>query len=327
MLTHYYGLVYVGGLMLVLPLLRRKQWREWLSQFSLVSVGMLLVTYLGLFVAGRTSGAIYDIDWLAFPGVLWSMLSGYTLLPTSEALHAEGVRAVLPYLPVALLAIPPLLLVIATGWKRIEPQFRVLLGVTLAAALMGPFAVSFVFSGVSLNPRYFMSGAPVAMVLLAAGAPRPARLRRAGTVAFFVTVAVMMLATTLHLVEPGHGRVDISGAGRWLEENVDGQDEILVTSVQMARLAQFHWPERRFRLYPAAKTVATSDNARELARAAPAPDQSRVCQVFGRAWLSDPQGALQEALIAEHQVQSDVRFRGVRILCWRSDSDISDREF
>jgi hypothetical protein len=92
-------------------------------------------------------------------------------------------------------------------------------------------------------------------------------------------------------------------------------EEIVVTSEEMAHLARFHWPERRFVLYPARKVVADRHNAAQLAASLPRTEGGRTIYMVGREWLSDPDGALQSMLRTQYEACPSTYVRGIQIMC------------
>jgi hypothetical protein len=127
----------------------------------------------------------------------------------------------------------------------------------------------------------------------------------------------MLYATVLHLRDTGHGREDIAAAGRWLDANVPPTEEILITSNEMEILARFHWPNRRFRLYPPERGVIAPERVDGLAETLPFPDPKRAIFLVGRAWLSDPDGRLQTALVQRYPSCPGIDVPGIRIHCFR----------
>lgn len=122
------------------------------------------------------------------------------------------------------------------------------------------------------------------------------------TVAIAGLIAIISIADEMYLADPGRKREDTYAAKRWLESNVPADEEILITSNEMETLATFHWPQYRFRLNPAPGTVATPNKAVRLATELPFPVNSdHVVYVFGRAWLSDPDGLLRAELKRQYE--------------------------
>lgn len=313
--THYYAMFLVSAVMLVPLLLHPRPLKGWLPAVSATGVGLLGLVLAALLIAGHQSGEIYQIGLLAFPGVVWSMLSGYTLLPSSQELHALGIRAAFPYLTLAAVSIIPLGIGLLAGIKALDRDARVLILSTLAAPLLAPFLVQIIFPDVSINPRYAMPAAPAFVVLLSAGIAQGFRQHGAVTLSAVVLVGIMTAGSVRHLLSPGHGREDIHAAGSWLDAHVPVDETILVTSEEMYHLASFHWPDRRLILYPVRKTVASRDNATEIAKEVPFLHGNRLIYIFGRAWLSDPDGALQDALLGRYTTCPGTKVRGIRILC------------
>jgi uncharacterized membrane protein len=305
--SHYYTVFFLGGELLVLLVLWRRPLAAWLPA-GVAAAGLAGAALLSAaLIAKHSAGGDYALGVLALPGAVWSMVSGYVLMPDSEALHGAGARAALRYLPIAGAAAIPLAVVGIAALRRLDRTARLVLIVPLVTLLAAPFTVRLLL-GVAVNPRYFMAGAPSLMGLLAIGASR--RPLSGAAVGLLLAVAL-----GLHLAHPGHGREDLDAAGAWLDAHVGADEEVLVTSEEMDYLAEFHWKGHRFRLYPPARVVATAATAPALAAALPFPASGRVVYVVGRAWLSDPADALQHELAARYAQCPGLEARGVRILC------------
>lgn len=306
--SHYYAVFFLGAEVLVLLVLWRRPLRAWLPAAAATAGIAAMGLLAALLVASHKAGGSYALGLLALPGALWALVGGYALLPDSAALHAEGARAALGLLPVAAVGAVPAAACVLAALRGLDRPARLMLFVPGIVVLAVPFAVHLVL-GVAVNPRYFMAGAPALLVLLAAGA---ARWRAAGA----ALALVLAVGLGLHLATPGHGREDTRGAGAWLDAHVPRDEEILVTSSEMALLAEYQWPGRRLRLYPPAGVVATPENAAALAAAMPMPGPGRAIYVVGRAWLSDPGGALVRALRARYRACPGVQVHGIEVLCF-----------
>lgn len=310
---HYYAVFFVGGEVLALLVLHPRPRRRWVPATvgaSVAAAGALLFAYV---VARHSAGRDYELGLLALPGTVWSMVSGYTLMPSSSALHASGWRAALPYMPVAAVAALSIAVTILTALRSAGRITNLVLACTLGVALVGPFVVWLVLP-VAINPRYFAAAVPVLLTLMAIGAASsPPAISR--MVATAVVVVILLAGTARHLLDPGRNREDVAAAGKWLDSHVPADEEIVITSQEMASLARFHWPNRRFQLYPAPGVVAGRQNASELANAFPFPAGDRAIYVIGREWLSDPLGALSGDLSARHPSCGGADLRGIRILC------------
>jgi len=308
--SHYYTVFFLGGEVLVLLVLWRRPLRSWLpaaaATAGIAGAGLLAA----MLVASHKAGGSYEMGWLAVPGALWALVAGYAVLPDSAALHAEGARAAAGLLPFAVVGAVPAAACALASLRGLDRGARLALLVPCGVVLAVPFAVRLVL-GVAVNPRYFMAGAPALLVILAAGA---ARWRLAGA----ALAVVLAVGLGLHLAQPGHGREDTRSAGAWLDAHVPANEEILVTSSEMALLADYQWPGRRLLLYPPAGVIATADNADALAAAMPMPGPGRAVFVVGRAWLSDPTGALVRALGARYRACPGVRVRGIEVLCFEA---------
>ena len=320
LLTHYYSLFFLAGTLLALVLCRHRPWRHWLPAAALCSVLMLALTVFALLVPSLNSGERYDIGWLALPGVGWAMLTGYVLMPSAEQLHAGGAGAVGAYLPYALLALAPTLALAVGGLLAATHTARLLLGAVLACVLFGPFAAHLLLPSLSVNPRYFIAAAPALFVWLAFGAATPTtaggRLTRP---AGLIVAGLFTLAITLHLAAPGQKRADIHAAGRWLDANLARSELLLVSSSEMADLSQFHWPERNIVLYPKRDLVVTAANVDALIDQLPGAAElaagGRVHYLFGRIWVSDPEGLLRQGLAERHPSCGRAEFRGIVLTC------------
>jgi mannosyltransferase len=311
--THYYTIFYLAGAVLCAIAIRPRALRAWLPEAAAVSTAATISLVTAAVVARHQGGGTYELGWFALPGTLWSLVSGYALMPDTFALHADGGRAALRYLPVALAAAPALVVCAVLGLRALDWRRRLTLVLPFATALLAPFVIRVVL-GVPANPRYFQATVPAVLVLLAIGstvATRwPGLARAAGT-----GVGVLLVAgTALHLTDPGHGREDVAGAAAWLDTHVPREQPLLVTSSEMAYLARYHWADRQIVEYPSPHAVVTATSADDVARRVPWRD-GRAVYVFGRAWVSDPEGALEEDL--QRRFASCGRFetRGIRIYC------------
>jgi mannosyltransferase len=312
--THYYAVFLIGAELLVLAIVCGQRWRAWVPAMAASCLLSLLLLWPAWFIADGHVGGNYQMDPLWLPGMMWSLISGYTLLPTSAELHAQGAHAALVYVPfaaVGLLAVA----ILGVAALRSAPKLALLTLITiLAVVMLAPFG-AWALAGIAVNPRYAMAGLPALLVLLAGGAPENLR-QRSRSLAAGLLILLLAGASALHLAEPGHGREDIQAAGIWLDANVPASHEILVSSEEMAWLARFHWPTRRFRLYPEHNVVADRTNASRLAAAAPLSRSNRTIYIFGREWLSDPNGALRAALKAGYRTCPGSEARGIQLLCF-----------
>lgn len=311
--THYYTVFYLGGAALAAILVRPKPVRAWLPATAVTAVGCGTAFTMAALVASHRAGGDYAFGWFALPGALWSLVAGYSLLPDTFSLHSEGAHAAVRYLPVALAAAPALAVCAVLGLRALSPRARLGLLLPPAAALVGPFAARLVL-GVSLNPRYFQAAVPAVLVLLAVGAAAPGAWQQLARGAGVAVGLLLASGTALHLAEPGHGREDVVGAGSWLDAHVPADQPLLVTSGEMAYLARFHWARRRIVDYPSPWVVVTPASADDVARRLPWRG-GRAVYVFGRAWVTDPEGALERDL--QRRFASCGRFetRGIRIYC------------
>lgn len=313
--THYYGIFFLAGQGLALLLLWRRPLSTWLPAGAVAGAICAALILAAVRNASGIFAGQYVFGVAALPGVVWSLLTGYTLIPTSEQLHALGPSAALPDLPVALAALPAAIIVGLASLRALDRTGKVVLLATFGVALLVPFLYR-VVAGAGVHPRYFAATIGPVLVLTAAGMTFD-QLRSARGVATLVLGAVMLYATVLHLRDTGHGREDIRGASRWLDANVPPTEEILITSNEMEVLARFHWPNRRFRLYPPERGVIAPDRVDGLANGLPFSDTQRAIFLVGRAWLSDPDGRLQAALVQRYPSCPGIDVSGIRIHCFR----------
>jgi uncharacterized membrane protein len=314
LLTHYYTVFFIGAELLLLLYLRPRPYHQWWPAWLACALGVALLCYVALFLTTQNSGEIYRTGLFAVPGLLWGMLTGYTLLPSAEELHVAGVAAVWPYMPYAVASVVPVAVLSIAGMLALKPRERGIVLFLLTCVVLGPFVVSAVFPKVSLNPRYFTAAVPLLLVLLGAGMPpRVTAWWRTGAAAFLV--GLMGFATASELSNPGQKREDVLGAGLWLDRNVPTEEEILVTSDEMASLAYYHWPDRRTRVYPARNVVASTGNVEAIVQGLTFIGRKRVIYVFGRSWLSDPDHALERAIQERYPTCGRTEVRGIRIYC------------
>jgi len=311
--THYYAAFYVAGTALAAMVARPWPVRRWLPAVGVAAAGCLAGFLSAVFLSIHFAGGQYTLGWVLLPGALWSLIGGYALLPDTFALHDHGARAALPYLPVALLAAPVIAACALVGLRSAGRAGLLALVLPLLPALVLPLLVPFVLD-VAVNPRYFQSVVPALLVLLALGAASTSVARRFAPALGAGTAAVLVIGTVLHLAEPGHGREDIAGAGRWLATNVDATQPLLVTSHQMAELARFHWTRWPIVDYPPDFAAIDPLRAQRLAERLTWRN-GRAIYVFGRAWGSDPDGALERAIQRRWPSCGEFHARGIRIYC------------
>jgi uncharacterized membrane protein len=319
--THYYAVFFVMAQGLFLLLARVHAWRSWLWPTLAVGVAALAQVLWGLMFSGHAAGVPYEMGGLAFPGFVWSLVSGYVLLPTSEALHAQGFRAALLYLPIAVACALPLLYLWVTALRTLPPLTRNFVFILLGGTVLGPFA-AYMILGARINPRYASCGVP-AMLILLAGGILGRHANRGRWTAVSAVIAIMLSASILHLSNPGHGREDIRSAGQWLTDNVRADEPILVTSTEMKLLAEYHWPDRQFLLYPASKVKIDKTNMNAVIADLSFDSQNRAIYLIGRAWLSDPAGRLPAALRDHYRSCGGAELRGIKLFCLEKSSAVN----
>lgn len=219
-----------------------------------------------------------------------------------------------PYMPYAIAGALPTLVVLGSGLRVLEPRARTLIAMLAGCVLLGPFLAHVVFARISVHPRYFTAAAPMFLIALAAGMPRfGAPWWRIG--AAVVVLLLMITGSVRNLTSPGQQREDVAAAGAWLDRHVASDEEIFVTSDEMASLAFYHWPVRRITQYPPRNIIAHKSNAEELARDLPIATRQRLIFIFGRSWLSDPEGKLEKAINSRYASCGGTEVRGIRIYC------------
>jgi hypothetical protein len=314
--THYYAAFLVCGeilsFALLMPLRRLRG--------SILSVGVAAAAVASLaltaaaFAAHRLPVSEYDLGMMVAPGAIWALIGGYELMPRPEALHTEGLAAVWAFVPVAAVAGAALAATAWGGLRSLTPAMRTVALATAGTVVAGPLAAQMV-AGVGFHPRYLAAAMPLFIVVLAAGAP-PRLTWNAPSLCPLVLVATMLLGTAIHLHDPSHGREDVRAVQRWLDDHVARDEEILVTSHEMEILARHHWPQRRLRRYPEGNTVVADEaGAAVVAERLPLSADGRAIYVFGRAWLSDPAGALRRALRQRYRPCDGTQARGIEVLC------------
>jgi hypothetical protein len=311
--THYYTVFYLAGAVLAAVAARPRELRAWLPSAAVASVASTTALLAAAFLARHQAGGSYELGWFAMPGAVWSLVSGYAFLPDTFALHAEGSHAALRYLPVAMAAAPALAACTILGLRTLDWRARLALVLPIATALLAPFAVRLLL-GVAVNPRYFQSTVPAVLVLLAVGAAARGTWPRLAAAAGVAVGLLLAAGTAQHLADPGHGREDIGAAAAWLDAHVPADQPLLVTSREMAYLARFHWARRPIVDYPAPPTVADSGSADDIAEHLPWRN-GRAIYVFGRAWVSDPDGALERDVRERYATCGEFETRGIRIYC------------
>jgi|GEM_PF-1533801 len=314
LLTHYYGIFFVGAEFLVLLVSAAKRWRDWLPLMGLSLLFVMAPMMSAKYLATPHAGSTYGVGLIALPGLIWSLISGYTLLPTSMQLHDNGLRAALPYLPVAIAAAAALTVIAINAYRSLtKASISALAGIT-GTVIFAPFIVGLFFD-VGINPRYAIACTPAILAFIAAGCPNsPGQYSR--ELSAITLLAILTTASMLHLNNPSHGREDINAIGEWLDRNVPKEEEILITSSEMAALADFHWPDRRFITYPARKIVVNNANAGRIASELPINHGQRTIYIFGRTWVSDPDNALRNALKARYRECNGTAAQGVTVLCF-----------
>src|SRR5207344_3306958 len=108
--THYYSVFFVGAEVLALLLIAAKRWRAWGPSMAASCLLVLGPVLCAKFLATPHAGGSYELGLLAFPGMVWSLLTGSALMPSSAEVHADGLRAAMRYLPMAVPALAALLI-------------------------------------------------------------------------------------------------------------------------------------------------------------------------------------------------------------------------
>lgn len=312
--THYYAVFLIAVTFPILVILARHRLRDWAPMLILSGICCIGPVLAAKYLATPVAGGNYEgIGLIGMPGMVWGLLTGYTLMPSSAELHRLGLRAILPYVPIVALVLSLTTVAVASALRTMpKPAWTLLLGV-LGGVLLGPLAVSAVFE-ISINPRYATTGAPAFIALLSAGlaAITETRFGKGIAVALVVLISGASLA---HLADPGHGREDILAATKWLDQNIPKDEEILFTSQEFALLSNYHWPKRHMTLYPATKKTIDQNNIQAIAENLPIGRKDRVFFVIGRDWTSDPHDLLESELRSRFKDCGGTAVRGIRILC------------
>lgn len=313
--THYYAMFAIGAEILAVLWLRPAAWRRYVPALVVTSGLCLLAAASALLLARHDAGGAYRLGFLAFPGMGWTLVGGYTLLPDSATLHSQGWRSSMPYLVVA---VPAAVATIALGVaaaRTVDRRLLIPCALVAAATLGGPYAITLAMPAIGLNPRYTTAAAPALIAIGALGFAAVPR-SRATLIAGLFLLAVMIAGTARELANPGSTREDISAAQQWLDANVPAEEPILVMSSEMWQLARYHWPARALVEYPRGKVVADGTNAGSLAHALPLRDtRGRWIFIVGRAWQTDPGGEFQRELARQYGTCPGIDLRGIRILC------------
>lgn len=311
--THYYGIFFVGAEFLVLLALGRNRWRSWTPMMGLSLAFIIAPMLSAKYLATPHAGGSYGIGIIALPGLIWSLIGGYTLLPTSIQLHEQGARAVLPYIPVASVTAAALMVIGFAAYRSISKSDLIALAIITCTIIFAPFAVG-IFFDVGVNPRYAIACVPAVLGFIAAGCPNATRqyAREFSTMGLF---AIVIAASFFHLENPSHGREDVVTIGEWLDKNVANSENIFVTSAEMKALATFHWPHRHFTLYPGRKVIVDRTNVNQIVNELPIPTAKRLIYIFGRTWVSDPDNALRKTLKDRYSECGGTMAEGVTVLC------------
>jgi hypothetical protein len=315
--THYSAVFLVGAQVLILLLIRPRG--SWMPAAVVLSVLCLGQVTMALSIPQALGGSLYQLGLFSLPGLVWSMLGGYAVLPSSEELHAQGFRAAFRYLPLAAAAAVPLAFVAIAGVRSMTARARAVVLITMGATVLGSFAAHMILN-IGINPRYASAALPAFLVLLAAGSAHGygGRLLVAARVALLATMSVGLGA---HLLDPAHGREDVTAVERWLDQNLAEREAIVVTSEQMAELAGFHWPRQRVQLFPDQRITVDSENVRSLTVEFPFVGNDRTIFVIGRSWSSDPDDLLQGELLRTYVECPGIKVRGIRVLCFVHPGD------
>ncbi len=317
--THYYAVFVVAATFPILFILARDRWRHWapiLIVGCIFSVGPILAArYLATPVAG---GNYQGIGLIGLPGMVWGLLAGYTVMPSSDELHRLGLQAIIPFFPIVVLGLIIAAIVIWSALKTAsKPAWILLLGV-LSGVLLGPLAIASLFE-ITINPRYATAGAPAFIALLAIGLAALTKTAL-GRVTALAMITFFSGASVAHLMDPGHGREDIFAATKWLNQNVGIEEDIYFASKEFSLLSNYHWPHRRFIAYHAGNNGVKPNNVQDITQNFPFGTKRRAILVLSRDWISDPNDLLVPALRKRYGDCGGTNLRGIRILCLSKNS-------
>jgi len=178
-----------------------------------------------------------------------------------------------------------------------------------------PTLLSLVYSGkygIPLNPRYLIGVFPPYLMLLGLGwdhLPARAHLRKG-----FGLAALFLVAWSLHGLywNPRYAREDARAAARFLENQVEPGDQVLVLSSYFAAFPMKYYAGDKleihsFSLHERVQEEALEQMLRDW------QDVPRVWFVSSRYWENDPEGMVRERLTETRRECQRVVFPGVEV--------------
>ena len=295
---------------------------RWLPAAAVASVASTRSLLAAALLARHQAGGSYELGWFALPGR--ALVAGLGVRPAARIPsrfmpRAAGRRSATCRSPLA--AAPALAACALLGLRALDWRGRLTLRAALRDRAAGARSRSALVLGVAVNPRYFQATVPAVLVLLAVGAAarragRGSRRRRG------IAVGLLLVAgTALHLAEPGHGREDIAAAGAWLDAHVPAGPAAAgdVARDGLSGALPLGAPADR-RLSGAADRGRRRRRPTTWRERLPWRD-GRAVYVFGRAWVSDPEGALERDVRERFASCGSSRARGIRIYCLEETRD------
>ncbi len=98
--THYYAIFLIAVEGLILFFLERKRLRAWLPALLASCVLFIMLVLAARYLATPHAGGDYEgMKLIGLPGMVWGMLTGYTLMPSSSDFHDRGLGRYCPIFP------------------------------------------------------------------------------------------------------------------------------------------------------------------------------------------------------------------------------------
>lgn len=289
--------------------------RRWWLGTALAAIGLAAVPALAG-VAVKGANAIADprgagpLDLLY---ALYTFAVGFSLGPSTTALHELGLDAVRASWP--LVALTALLFgaVAAVGWFAVGGRVRTRLLVWLAVPLVVPLTMA-LLSGNPLNVRYVMVAFPAFLALLAAGITSLWTRARPIAVPAVVLGGVLCACSIWNLHhDERYVKEDCRAAARLLDAEAAPEDVIVVNASYMQDAVAYYF-------HGSAPIVGVPHHdapvdAAELRRQLDAAigDRRRVWLVRSRTFHGDRAGLIPRMLAERRRAAGGWAFPGVRV--------------
>ena len=293
----------------------RRAERRWWLMTALAAIGLAAVPALaGMAVKG--ANAIADPRGAGPLDLLYAVYSfavGFSLGPSTTALHVQGMAAVRTAWPLVVLVALLFGGVSAVGVVTTGGRVRTRLLVWLLVPLVVPFAMARL-SGNPLNVRYVIVAFPAFVALVATGTTTlwsRARPLAAGAVVLGMALYVGSIWNLHH--DERYAKEDCRAAGRLLDAEAAPDDVIVVNASYMQDAVAYYF-------HGTAPVVGVPRNdvlvdADELRRQLDAAigDHRRVWLVRSRTFHSDRAGLLPGMLAERRRAAGDWTFPGVHV--------------